>query len=46
MKRIWNGWLKDSAFMYCVIYTIATLVNSIAYLVVVHIQILMEIGMR
>lgn len=33
MKRIWNGWLKDSAFMYCVIYTIATLVNSIAYLV-------------
>ena len=33
MKKIWNEWLKDSVFIYCVIYTIVTLVNSIAYLV-------------
>lgn len=33
MKKIWNGWFKDSVFMYCVIYTIATLVNSVAYLI-------------
>ncbi len=30
MNKIWNGWLKESVIMYCVIYTIATLVNSIA----------------
>lgn len=33
MKKICNEWLKDSVFIYCVIYTITTLVNSIAYLV-------------
>ncbi len=33
MKKIWNSWLKESVFMYCFIYTIATLVNSIAYLI-------------
>ncbi len=33
MNKIWNGWLKESVIMYCVIYTIATLVNSIAYLI-------------
>ncbi len=33
MKKIWNGWLKESVFMYCVIYTIATLVNSVLYLI-------------
>jgi len=33
MKKIWNGWFKESVFMYCVIYTIATLVNSGAYLI-------------
>lgn len=33
MKKIWNEWLKNSVFIYCVIYTITTLVNSIAYLV-------------
>ena len=33
MKKIWNEWLKDSVFIYCVIYTITALVNSIAYLV-------------
>lgn len=26
MKKIWDGWLKDSVFMSCVLYTIATLV--------------------
>lgn len=33
MKKMWNGWLKESVFMYCVIYTIATLVNSVLYLI-------------
>lgn len=33
MKKVWNEWLKESVFMYCVIYTIATLVNSVAYLI-------------
>lgn len=33
MKKIWNEWLKESVFMYCVIYTLATLVNSVAYLI-------------
>lgn len=32
MKKIWNEWLKNAVFIYCVIYTIATLVNSIGYL--------------
>lgn len=32
MKKIWNSWLKNATFIYCVIYTIVTLVNSIAYL--------------
>lgn len=32
MKKIWNAWLKNSIFIFCVIYTIATLVNSFAYL--------------
>ena len=32
MKRIWNGWFKESLFLYSVIYTIVTIVNSILYL--------------
>ena len=32
MKKIWNSWLKESIFIYSVIYTITTIVNSIAYL--------------
>ena len=32
MKKIWDEWLKSSMFIFCVIYTIATLVNSIGYL--------------
>lgn len=32
MKRIWNHWLKEAVFIYCVVYTFATLLNSILYL--------------
>ncbi len=32
MKKIWDGWLKEGIFLYCVIYTITTIVNSVAYL--------------
>jgi len=33
MKKIWDNWLKNSMFLFCFIYTIATLVNSIGYLI-------------
>ncbi len=33
MKKIWNNWLKESIFIYSVIYTVTTIVNSIAYLI-------------
>ena len=32
MKKIWNDWFKESLFLYSVIYTIVTIVNSILYL--------------
>lgn len=32
MKKIWNNWLKNATCIYCVIYTIATIVNSVGYL--------------
>ncbi len=32
MKRIWNNWLKESVFIYCVIYTAVTILNSVLYL--------------
>ena len=32
MKNIWNRGLKDSLLIYCGLYTIATIVNSISYL--------------
>lgn len=32
MKRIWNSWLKESVFIYSVIYTVATVLNSVLYL--------------
>ena len=32
MKDIWNKGLKDSLLIYCGLYTIATIVNSISYL--------------
>lgn len=33
MNKIWNNWLKESVFIYSLIYTITTVVNSIAYLI-------------
>lgn len=33
MKKIWNEWLKESVFIYSIIYTISTLINSAAYLI-------------
>ena len=33
MRKIWNNWLKESTFIYCVIYTIMTIMNSILYLI-------------
>lgn len=32
MKNIWNKWLKNVIYLYCFIYTIVTIVNSIGYL--------------
>lgn len=33
MRKTWNNWLKESTFIYCVIYTIVTIMNSILYLI-------------
>ncbi|EHL16393.1 hypothetical protein HMPREF9629_01233 [Peptoanaerobacter stomatis] len=33
MKKTWNSWLKEAVFIYSIIYTITTIVNSIAYLI-------------
>ncbi|WP_408633813.1 DUF6608 family protein [Pseudobutyrivibrio xylanivorans] len=33
MKKVWNSWLRESVFIYCVIYTVGTIVNSIFYCV-------------
>ena len=32
MKKCWNGWLKESVCIYCVIYTLVTILNSALYL--------------
>ena len=32
MKSIWNNWLKQAVFLYSVLYTAATIFNSILYL--------------
>ncbi len=32
MKKIWNEWLKEGAVIYCAIYTVTTIINSIGYL--------------
>ena len=32
MKRLWNDQLKEGVFLYCVIYTVTTIINSIGYL--------------
>ena len=33
MRKVWNNWLKESTFLYCFIYTIVTILNSILYLI-------------
>ena len=33
MKSIWNNWLKQSVFLYSALYTVATIFNSILYLI-------------
>ena len=33
MKSMWNNWLKQSVFLYSVLYTLATIFNSILYLI-------------
>lgn len=32
MKAIRNRWLKESVFLYCIIYTVVTILNSVLYL--------------
>lgn len=32
MKKIWNDWLKNILLLYCGLYTLATITNSIIYL--------------
>lgn len=32
MRNIWNNYLKTPVFLYCLLYTIATITNSIIYL--------------
>lgn len=32
MKNIWDKWLRDILLLYCGLYTVATIVNSIKYL--------------
>ncbi len=32
MKKIWHTWLKDAITIYCVLYTIITILNSVLYL--------------
>jgi hypothetical protein len=32
MKKLWNSWLKESVFLYCAIYTVVTIANSVLYL--------------
>ena len=36
MKTIWNDWLKQAVFIYSVLYTIATIFNSVLYLLNGH----------
>lgn len=32
MKKIWNDWLRNILLLYCGLYTLATITNSIIYL--------------
>ena len=29
MRKLWNSWLKESVFLYCLIYTVVTIANSV-----------------
>lgn len=33
MKKNWDNWLKESVYIYCTIYTIITILNSVLYLI-------------
>ena len=33
MKSMWNNWLKQAVYLYSVLYTVATMFNSILYLI-------------
>ena len=33
MNKIWNNWLKESIYIFSIIYTIVTILNSVVYLV-------------
>ena len=33
MKKIWDSWLKESVYIFCIIYTIVTVLNSVLYLI-------------
>ena len=32
MKKAWEKWLRESVYLYCIIYTAATILNSVLYL--------------
>lgn len=36
MKSMWNDWLKQAVFLYSVLYTFATILNSVLYLLKGH----------
>lgn len=36
MKSMWNNWLKQAVFLYSVLYTFATILNSMLYLLKGH----------
>lgn len=36
LKTIWNSWLKQTVFLYCALYTFATISNSVLYLMNGH----------
>lgn len=33
MRKIWDNWLKESVYIYCIIYTMVTILNSVLYLI-------------
>lgn len=44
MKKIWNAWLKESVYIYCIIYTFITILNSVLYLALGYRDDPVEIG--